>query len=238
MLLLQARVPGDPVRGEELRSFAERAGLPVECFEPWDLLAGVPSADHVRRFDAVMMGGSGDFYVSRGNLPSHEDLLEILVGLVDRKVPTFASCFGFQYLVSALEGEVVHDPGRTEVGTYELWLTEEGRRDPLFGQLPERFWAQLGRKDRAARLPRGVENLAASESCPYQALRVRGRPIWASQFHPELDGESNRRRFFVYRKGYVPSLGPAELEEAAARFRDSPHASTLLRRFVELVFGR
>ena len=31
-----------------------------------------------------------------------------------------------------MNGEVIHDPENTEVGTYELELTEEGAEDPLF----------------------------------------------------------------------------------------------------------
>lgn len=228
ILLLQARLPDDPVRREEVESFAERADLPVSAFEPWDLLAGPPSLAHARRCDALMVGGSGDFSVSRGDLPALDRLLDFLAEWSEAGVPTFASCFGFQCLVAALGGEVVHDPDATEVGTFDLNLTEAGRRDELFGELPQRFAAQLGRKDRAARLPDGVPNLVRSERCPFQALRLPGRPVWATQFHPELDRAANLARFERYGAGYGGRFRAPEL-------RESPQASRLLRLFVARV---
>ena len=130
-----------------------------------------------------------------------------------------------------------NDPESTEVGTYELSLTEDGIEDPLFGQLPPVFWAQLGRKDRATALPDGIPNLASSERCGMQALRVPGQPVWASQFHPELDCDTNRERYLLYLAGYSDHMSAEEREEALSRFRASPHTEGLLRCFVEPVFG-
>ncbi len=113
-----------------------------------------------------MVGGSGDYYVSNRTLPHFESQLEFLSEVVERGYPMFASCFGFQILVAALGGEVTYDPESMEVGTYRLTVSEEGRRDPLMGRLPESFEAQMGRKDRALRLPGGVVNLASSELQP------------------------------------------------------------------------
>jgi GMP synthase (glutamine-hydrolysing) len=235
ILLLQARLDDDPVRVEEVLSFSRQAGLPGGCFEPWDLLEGPPTLGYARSFDALMVGGSGDFYVSKGDLPEMPRLFDFLAEWCDTGVPTFASCFGFQCLAVALGGEVIHDPERTEVGTFDLELTDAGRADEIFGELPSRFRAQLGRKDRAVRLPAEVEHLASSERCPYQALRLPGRPVWASQFHPELDADANRGRFLRYVEGYAPFLEASDLERVMQRFDESPEASSLLRLFVERI---
>lgn len=238
ILLLQARRPGDPCREEEVDSFARKAGLRGEQITPWDLLSAPPTLDRARKFDAVMIGGSGDFYVSKGHLPHQEETFDFLRQLVDAAHPTFASCFGFQCMVQALGGEIVHDPDNTEVGTYSLELTEEGVQDPLFGRLPESFQAQMGRKDRAGRLPEGVANLAKSDRCPYQAFRLGNRPIWASQFHPELDRDRNLGRFRNYLDGYAGAMSEQEREDAFARFGPSPETEDLLPAFLELVFSR
>jgi len=234
---LQARNLDDPVRQEERRSFAQKTGLPIEQIVPYDLLAGPPSLSQVRRFDAVMVGGSGDFYVSKRSLPEFDAQLELLAAVVETGFPMFASCFGFQVLVQALGGAIVHDPANVEVGTYELTLTAAGNEDPLLGLLPPTFSAQLGRKDRADRLPDGVVHLAFSERSPYQSFRIPGKPIWATQFHPELDLESNRLRFERYLKGYSRHMSETERDEARRRFRDSPHTDQLLPGFLDLVFG-
>lgn len=234
VLLLQARDADDPVRENERAAFAEATGLADDRIAPHDLLEGPPAPSDVRHHDALLIGGSGDYYVSRRNLPHLDDTLDALGEIIEIGVPVFASCFGFQLVVEALRGEVVHDPENVEVGTYEMRLTDAGRDDPIFGGLPDRFPAQVGRKDRAERLPEGVLHLASSERCRYHALRIPGRPVWGTQFHPELDRTRNLARFRRYIDGYVPTMSDEDRRRALERFRESPEASRLLRRFLHV----
>ena len=237
ILLFQARNHDDLARLEERQSFADKAGLDIEQIVPCDLLSGTPTLQEVLGYDALMVGGSGDYYVSKGNLPGFTQILELLRGIVAHGHPTFASCFGFQLMAQALGGEIVYDQEGMEVGTYDLTLTEAGQKDELLGALPRQFRAQLGRKDRASRLPPGCVNLAFSESAPFQAMRIPEKPIWATQFHPELSGEENWTRFQRYQKGYASVLSDEEQMAAASRFRDSPETLLLISRFKELIFG-
>lgn len=234
ILLLQARGANDPMAGHEHRCFAEQTGLPVERVVVHDVCAGPPSLAHVRSHDVLMIGGAGDYYVSKGNLPKFGAFYDLIHEVIAVGHPTFGSCFGYQCLVAALGGEIVHDPQNTEVGTYPLSLTDAGRTDELFGELPGRFNAQLGRKDRAVRHPEGVPNLAASTASPFQALRIPGKPIWATQFHPELDRETNADRYRHYLEGYAQHMSDEEKAAALERFEESPEASGILKRFLEL----
>ncbi len=236
MLLLQARRSGDPMASHEHRCFVERSGLPADRVVPYDLCNGPPAPADLRAFDALTVGGSGEFYVSRGNLPRFEETLEFLREVVDRGFPTFASCFGFQCLVRALGGTLVYDPARAEVGTFVVTLAPAASRDELFSRLPPSFQAQMGHNDRVESFPAGPVHLASSERCRYQALRIPERPIWATQFHPELDRETNVDRFRRYLDAYGPH-DRASMDAAIEGFRESPETSTLLRRFVDLVFG-
>jgi len=237
ILLLQARNHDDAAKFEERQSFADKARLNVEQIVPYDLLSGTPTLEEALSYDALMVGGSGDFYVSKGNLPGFAQVLELLQGVVAHGHPTFASCFGFQLLVRALGGDIVYDQEGMEVGTYDLTLTEVGQKDELLGTLPRQFRAQLGRKDRAERLPAGCINLAFSERCPFQAMRIPGKPIWATQFHPELGREENWLRFQRYQAGYASVMSDEERQVAASRFRESAETEALIPRFLELVFS-
>jgi GMP synthase (glutamine-hydrolysing) len=237
ILLLQARNPEDQARADERKSFADRAGLALEQIVPHDLLVGPPSLAEIRGHDALMVGGSGDYYVSKGNLPGFSELLHVLRDVVEVKHPMFASCFGFQLLVRAAGGEVVLGTDRTEVGTFELTLTDAGAEDELLGSLPRRFNAQLGHKDHVHRLPNGWLHLASSESSLYQAFRIPDEPIWATQFHPELTGEENRARFLRYLEDYGRYMDRAERDDTMPRFRESPEAEQLIPRFLRLVFA-
>jgi len=237
LLLLQARQADDPMLAQEHTVFVQRTGLPAERVVPHDLLVGPPPIADLERFDALLMGGSGEYLVSQRDLPEIDATLGFLGEVVERGFPTFASCFGFQCLVAATGGEIVYDAEGAEVGTLEVELTEEGRSDPLLGSLPRRFAAQMGRKDRACRLPPGFVHLARSERSPYQAFRVAGRPQWGTQFHPELSGEENRERYQRYLDGYERHLRPEQRATVLERFHSSPDTEPLLRRFLTLVFG-
>jgi GMP synthase (glutamine-hydrolysing) len=237
LLLLQARLADDPMREHERECFVRATGLPDDHVEGFDLCKRAPALADVLRYDALSVGGSGDFYVTDGDLTDFDRLLDLLREVVERGHPTFASCFGYQLLVHALGGEIIHDAPNTEVGTFEMTLTDEGRADELFSALPDRFQALLGHKQRAGSHPSGIPNLAGSERSPFQALRIPRAPIWASQFHPELDRETNRDRFLHYQSGYSAYMSEAALEETDRRFSDSPEADTLLARFLDLVFG-
>ncbi len=237
VLLLQARREDDPEREAERRSFAERLELPEDRVIGHNLLTGLPDLRHLEEYDALFIGGSGEFYVSNGRFPRQEEVLSLLREAVVGPTPIFGSCFGFHLMTEALGGRIRHDPERMEVGTHELELTEAGRGDEVFGILPDRFWAQVGRKDRAVALPEGAENLASSELSPFHGFRYKGGAVWASQFHPELDAETNRGRYLSYLEGYAGLMDEQERLEVLSSFRESPETAWLLKRFLDLVLS-
>lgn len=236
-LLLQARRPGDPAQAHEVESFAEALGVPTACIRPWDLLQGAPTLAALEDgIDCLLVGGSGDFGVGDAvKQPWIGAFIESLGVIADSGFPTFASCFGFQALVVAGGGRVEPDKKRAEVGTFELHVTASGAADPLFGPLAPRFLAQLGHKDHAVEMPASFLHLAGSQRSPYQALALPGKPVYATQFHPELTMRRNRERYTVYLAGYSDPEMPDTPEQVFAAFRETPGATGLLRRFVDLV---
>lgn len=231
-LLLQVRNPGDPAQLDEHRCFAARLGVTLADVQPYDVLQQPLDAGVLADVDAVLVGGSGQYSVL-DDLPAIRRFITFVAEVAESGPPMFASCFGYQALVVGLGGTVVADPDRAEVGSYPLTRAAGADGDPVFGSLPDRFIAQLGHKDRADQLPSGVVNLASSERAPFQALRVVGRPVYATQFHPELLWSDNRDRFLRYMAEYGSLFG----EEAAQRQLDShlpgPEANTLLARFAD-----
>ena len=184
-LLLQVR---DETRAEEQERlcFLEAAALRPEQLTCHNLVHR-PQLDWalVREFDVVMVGGAGAHTVT-DSYPFSDPLRQTLLRLVEARRPLFASCYGHHALVEALGGRVVTDHSTGEVGTFEVELTDSGVDDPLFAGLPRRFRTQLGHHDRVDRLPQVLIELAASDRCPYQALRAAGRPIYSTQFHSEM----------------------------------------------------
>ena len=231
VLLLQVR---DESRAEEQERlcFLEAAELRPERLTCHNLVSEPRLAwSWVRAFDAVMVGGAGAHTVT-ASYPFSDPLREILLRLVDDRRPLFASCYGHHALVDALGGTVVTDHTTGEVGTFEVELTEAGRSDPLFADLPPRFAVQLGHHDRVDHPSAGLVELAASDRCRYQAMRAPGLPIYSTQFHSEMTVEHMTARLIWYRDSYLASR--ATPQEVSGLLAPSNEAGTLVRRFFEL----
>ncbi len=233
-LLLQARNPGDPMAAHEVDCFADALSVAQGQITAWDLLSGVPGKRELDLVDYLLVGGSGDYSVLDSD-PWLRDFLDFLDNVVvNKKVPTFASCFGFQGLVMAGGGTVVKDPSNAEVGTFEIRLTIQGQADPLLGPLAPSFDAQLGHKDRADRMPSGMSHLASSERVEVQALRVGDLPIIATQFHPELDRAANEHRYRAYLDNYGHTSA-ANADDVLLGLKETPDATDLLPRWLDEV---
>lgn len=231
--LLQARLPEDLVRTEERYAFAQQMGVEADQILPFDMLSAPITFKTVTDgVDAILVGGSGAFSVLDDE-PWIANFIDTLGELAQAGFPTFASCFGFQGMVLALGGEIVHDEENAEVGSFTLSATRAASKDPVFQALPSEFIAQEGHKDRATKLPQSVIHLASSERCPFQAMRVPDKPVYATQFHPELTSEDNKLRFSRYFDMYSKAFGRSQAESMMEAFRPSPEANALLRRFVE-----
>jgi GMP synthase (glutamine-hydrolysing) len=235
VLLLQIRSHRQAERQEQL-CFLERCGLDEDQLDFWNLVdrPELGWAD-LEPYDALLIGGAGSHSVTR-HYPFTAPLTEATLRWIDAGRPLFGSCWGHQFLAQALGGSVVTDTPRGEIGTFEVELTERGAADPLFGGFPPRFAVQLGHHDRVAVAPDGVEELAYSEVCRFQALRVTGKPVYGSQFHSEMNVGHMRERLRMYRDAYLPAQ-QAE-DEIDRILRPTPWADTLLGRFLDLFVSR
>jgi len=231
-LLFVLRDRDDPMIAHERQAFASAARLPLEKVAVHLLVDGMPDLSLLKGVEAVFFGGSGAYSVF-DDVPWIRTGFDLLQEVVERGVPGWASCFGFQGLAKALGGEVIRDDSRMERGSTQLRLTEAGSKDSLMGALPPIFWVQQGHHDLVTRLPDSVELLATGERVKAQAFRVKGVPFWASQFHPELTRAQTLERFTFYKDHYF--TGPGDFEAVLsdlAQGQDSPEVTSLLGRLV------
>lgn len=144
-------------------------------------------------------------------------LARLLDDVVARDLPFLGACYGVGTL-GVHQGGVVDRTYGEPVGAVEVTLTDEGRADPLFGDLPPTFRAFVGHKEAVRVPPPGAVVLATSPDCPVQAFRVR-QNLYATQFHPELDATGLVNRITAYRDlGYFP---PEEMAAVIAGVRDA-----------------
>jgi GMP synthase-like glutamine amidotransferase len=135
----------------------------------------------------------GDFLLIMGGPMSVNDSepwigeeLQFVKAAMDNKLPILGICFGSQLLAKALGGSV--EPGPIfEIGMVPVMLTDEGKTDSVFSQLPSTFqvfqWHGEG-----ITLPPETKSLLASADFPVQAFRAQER-CYGLLFHPEMKEE-------------------------------------------------
>ncbi|WNG90846.1 glutamine amidotransferase [Mycobacterium sp. ITM-2016-00318] len=161
---------------------------------------------------------------------AESELLTLVEEIVDRDFPFLGCCYGVGTLGTVI-GATVDRSYPEPVAAVTVTLTEAGREDPLFAELPDVFDAFGGHKEAASSLPPEAVRLASSPDCPVQAFRV-GANTYATQFHPELDLAGILTRIDVYKNyGYFEPES-ADALKAAARQRHIEYPPTILRRFV------
>lgn len=236
-LLISTR--DDPVAAEdEVRGFVAASGL-----SPDDLVvlaldaAPLPADLELDDYSGILLGG-GPFNSSDDparksttQLRVESELSALLDELVERDFPFLGACYGIGTL-GVHQGGTVDRTHAEPVGTTWIELTAAGAADPVTAGMPSGFDAFVGHKEGLSELPGTAVLLATSAGCPVQMFRIRTN-LYATQFHPELDGDGLATRIAVYRDaGYFPPGRAGELAELA-RAAEVMWPSKVLRNFVQ-----
>lgn len=232
-LLLQIRNNDDEMRQQEVECFCRILDCTPVQMTVHNLLDGAPPAPTLDLANIVLLGGSGD-YSAAGEGKWLDRALDVLRQLHDISKPTFASCWGFQAMARAMGGRVIHDLNRAELGTLEISRTQAAIEDPIFRSMPGSFLAQMGHEDLVEELPPDAIHLAFSERVTHQAFRFVDRPIYCTQFHPELDLRGLLERVQAYPK-YIEKISGKSHDEFGKGCHETPEANELLRQFVKHV---
>jgi GMP synthase (glutamine-hydrolysing) len=91
--------------------------------------------------------------------------------------------------------------------------------------------AKRGHVDRVNRLPPDAVLLAYSSRVPEQAYRFDGKPIYCTQFHPELDCAAILERVVAYPE-YVERIARTSFEHFKQSVQETREANKRLRQFV------
>ncbi len=233
VLLMQIR-DNPRVRQEELDSFIRFSGLAPEQIDVLNVFDTPQfSTGIMQDYDSLLVGGASEASVLEPETYTFLDpSMDLLNHCLEKEIPVFASCFGFQLAVVALGGRLVKDKTDYEMGTIPINLTPVAHDDPVFAGTPDGFRAVSVHKERAPELPEFCELLAYTSACPH-AFRVKGKPFWAFQFHPEVDRETLLERLTIFSAGYTE--GSEHLQEVLAGIQETPESNQLLGNFVQRV---
>jgi GMP synthase (glutamine-hydrolysing) len=156
-------------------------------------------------------------------------------------LPVLGVCFGHQLVGAAYGGQVRVNPLGWEVGTVDVALTDAGRGDPLFADLPPTLSVNQSHRDEVAVLGPDTRQLATGAQTMNQAIAV-GEHVRGVQFHPEMDA-GVVRNIIEYRRKILEAdaaarPGSRSIDERERGTRDTPDAEAVLRNFLRHFVAR
>lgn len=236
ILLLQARKQNDPIIINELNCFSRSLNIEKKYFTIKDLTRDKIKYSEIKKNDFIIIGGSGDYSIAKGGL-FMKQTMDIMKFLFDKSKETFGSCWGFQAMAKAIGGEVINNIKLAELGTIELKLTKKGQKDPIFGKMEQNFLAQMGHEDIVIKKPDKSIVLASSKKIKIEAFCFQNKPIYCTQFHPELRVDDLKKRMRNYPKYIKKILNISEKEFIDNYCFESKKSESLLTNFVNYFFN-
>ncbi|MCG7840720.1 MAG: GMP synthase subunit A [Methanomassiliicoccales archaeon] len=136
---------------------------------PFEKLAGVDAL--------VLSGGAPDVASEAGRMGNNGEYLD------KADFPILGICAGMHIMTTHFGGST--GPAiRAEFGRTRLYVDEP---DHLFSELPKDFDVWESHNDEVKIVPEGFQILAHSDTCRVEAMRSLKRPLYALQFHPEVE---------------------------------------------------
>ena len=221
----------------QLRVFLERDGVDWRALQ-LDMGETIPE---LADYDALwVMGGPMDVWEEEEHPWLTAEKAAIRRWVLELHRPFLGLCLGHQLLADALGGACASQ-GLPEIGVMEVELTDAGRHDRIFADMPSTQKALQWHSTGVTRTPPDAVVLARSDACPVQAMRV-GDNAWSMQYHVEVEPDTvnNWGEVPAYKQALESTLGEgalANLEaEVSATIGDfAANAEKLYRNFVSSI---
>jgi len=135
------------------------------------------TAEQLRKLDVkglILSGGPASVY--DGNAPKCDEKI------FELGVPILGICYGMQLGCQILGAEIIAAE-RREYGRVNLSILD---KNDLFANLPDSITAWASHGDQIGELNDNFIKLAATQTCPFAAVRHRQKRFFGVQFHPEV----------------------------------------------------
>ncbi|MGE4267796.1 MAG: glutamine amidotransferase [Deferribacterales bacterium] len=175
-------------------------------------------------FDGILITGAHEMVTDRHEWS--EMTAKWLKEAVAKEIPIMGVCYGHQLLAHAMGGIVGDHPKGPEIGTVDINLTPEAKKDPVFKSMPKSFKAHVTHTQSVLTLPEGAVLLAENDYEPHHAFRI-GKNAWGVQFHPEYDSIISRE-YALFQKNKL--VNP---ESILCSISETLEANALLSKFIE-----
>jgi GMP synthase-like glutamine amidotransferase len=240
ILIVQSRLQTEQLEREK-NNYCRAVGDMAQCTFLSALderLAWTYPDEFLKDQDGVIFGGTSDFDFHGGR--TERDPARIMASIIlsrsklivtyafAQNIPILGVCFGHQLIAEMRGGNVTNDESQKKSGTFEVRLTEEGKKDRLLKDLSHSFMAQYGHKDSVTSLPEGAVLLAGSQNCRFSALRY-GDKVYTVQFHPELRKQDALVALHANPEYMSPGADPEAFVD------ESPETQRIIPRWIERV---
>ena len=233
ILLLQIR-DNRNVRVEEHQSFANFSKIEphqIEILNVFETPSFKPNL--IDNYDALYVGGASEANVLEPEkYPFIKNCIELLRYAAEISKPTFASCFGFQLAVLAFGGIILNKDKDYEMGTVKISLTDKAKSDLVYQGIEDRFPAVSVHRQYASTIPEPLETLAYTGQCVH-SFKYKNKPLWAFQFHPEVDRDTLVKRLTIFSQHYTDNR--EHLKKVLESAVETPESNILLGNFVDRV---
>lgn len=152
--------------------------------------------------------------------------------IINTNIPILGICYGHQLLADILGGKVGYNPKGMEVGTMDIFLTEDGKEDKLLGVLPKNFKGHEAHSQSVLELPRGAKLLAYNENDSVQSFSYDNH-IWTTQFHPEFLSNITRE-YMKFDKEKIINSGK-NYEKIYNKVEENKYGEILLKNFINII---
>ncbi|MBV9709561.1 MAG: type 1 glutamine amidotransferase [Ktedonobacteraceae bacterium] len=164
-----------------LGEILEERGLACDTINVEEATLPEPTA-----YNAIIALGGPQHVYETDKHPYFTQEKELIRRAVEHNIPFLGICLGGQLLAAAFGGSVNHHT-LTEIGFYDVPLTQAGQQDPLFTGLPG-YQKVFHWHEDAFELPPGSILLATNETTRNQAFRYGAR-AYGLQYHIELNSK-------------------------------------------------
>jgi GMP synthase-like glutamine amidotransferase len=197
--------------GTHLVSASARHNLKMEIIRVWK--QDIPD---VTSYDAMIVLGGGPNVDQEKTYPFLVEEKNAIQKAVANDLPYLGFCLGHQLLANVM-GAKVGPNHQSSIGFIKGFLTHEGKKHPLFDQLPQSMtllkWHGQSVQEP---LPTNMNILATSAECLIEAISLEERPhIVGLQFDNHAATPENVKHWLTMDSKWLSSLADKQIDPAA-----------------------
>ncbi len=151
------------------------------------ILPNTTPFDQIGEVDALVLSGGSPHVATDDCRMGHNG------EYLDRaEFPILGICAGMQFMCTHFGG-ITETANQAEFGKATLYVEKE---DDIFAGLPKKFDVWESHNDEVKVLPPQFDILARTDGCPIEAVKMKDRPFYGLQFHPEVENTEHGEDIF------------------------------------------